>query len=182
MSVNTEPKLSTARLVARLGLVVVAMFGFGYVMVPIYDVFCDITGLNGKTSDEVATAPVIVDTSRTVTVEFDATLNEYMQWEFAPEVHKVTVHPGELKTVNYRVRNRMDQDVNGQAVPSVAPGQAAEYLKKTECFCFTQQTLKAGEVRDMPVTFFIDPALPDDVHVVSLSYTFFDLAKLASHP
>lgn len=182
MTKQAEHKLSHGRLVLRLGLVVVAMFGFGYLMVPIYDVFCDITGLNGKTSNEVAVAPVIVDKSRTVTVEFDSTLNESMQWDFEPEVNKIKVHPGEVMTVNYTVHNRMARDVDGQAVPSVAPGAAAEYLKKTECFCFTQQTLKAGEQKVMPVTFFVDPELPDDVRILTLSYTFFDTTKLASNP
>ncbi|MCP5142255.1 MAG: cytochrome c oxidase assembly protein [Chromatiales bacterium] len=181
MASNSDAKLSTARLVTRLGLVVVAMFGFGYLMVPIYDVFCDITGLNGKTSNEVAVAPVIVDTSRTVTVEFDSTLNEAMQWDFQPDVRKLSVHPGEVKTVTYRVRNRMAQAVDGQAIPSVAPGGAAEYLKKTECFCFTQQTLNAGEEKLMPVTFFVDPELPADIRYLTLSYTFFDVTKVASN-
>lgn len=178
---KSETKLSSTRLVFRLGLVVVAMFGFGYLMVPIYDVFCDITGLNGKTSDEVAVAPVIVDTSRTITVDFDSTLNESMQWDFKPEVRKLQLHPGEVATVSYRVRNRMAHEVTGQAIPSIAPGEAAEYMKKTECFCFTQQTLNAGEEKLMPVTFYVDPDLPEDVHYLTLSYTFFDVTNMASN-
>ncbi len=174
-------KVSNTKLLKKLGMVVVAMFGFGYLMVPIYDVFCEITGLNGKPSNEVAIAPVLLDKSRLVTVEFDATLNEYLPWEFKPQTHKVKVHPGELTTVYYKVTNRTKNDMVGQAVPSVVPSKAAEHMKKTECFCFTQQKLAAGETRDMPVTFYVDPKIQKNVNIMSLSYTFFDASKVAQN-
>lgn len=166
-------------LIGKLATAVIAMFGFGYLMVPIYDVFCDITGLNGKVDTVAASQSLLVDKSRTVTVEFDATGNEYLPFEFTPEFTKIKVHPGEMRTVYYKVRNTSEQNMIGQAVPSVAPSKAAEHLKKTECFCFTQQKFAAGEVRDMPVTFYLDTELPEDVSIMTLSYTFFDVGKLA---
>ncbi len=167
----------TARTVRRLLLVVGLMFGFGFAMVPLYDVFCDITGLNGKTEDRAADITGIeIDDSRTVTVEFIASVNQGLPWEFRPEVAKMQVHPGQPMVVNYYARNRASRTITGRAVPSVAPGQAARYFKKTECFCFTEQTFGPGEGRDMPVQFVVDPALPPEIEVVSLSYTFFDQA------
>lgn len=154
--------------------VVIGMFGFGFAMVPLYDVFCDVTGLNGKTGDQATLVDSLeVDTSREVEVEFVASLNENMPWEFRPLQHSVTVHPGEPTRIEYIAINRTDKAITGQAVPSVAPGQAAEYFQKTECFCFTEQKLEAGEEKRMPVIFVVDPDLPADVSQLALSYTFF---------
>lgn len=170
------------RLALKLAGVTVGMFAFGFAMVPIYDVFCEITGLNGKTGRaEVAQAAAMpVDESRTVTVEFLASLNQSMNWGFTPAVASTTVHPGEMRTVHYRVNNRHDRAVAGQAVPSVTPGEAAAYFKKVECFCFSRQELGAGEAREMPVRFVVSPDLPDHIHTISLSYTFFDVTRTAS--
>ncbi len=154
--------------------VVIGMFGFGFAMVPLYDVFCDITGINGKTGDQVTRLDSMqVDTSRQVEVEFIASLNANMPWEFKPVQHSVTVHPGEPTRIEYVAVNRTSKAIVGQAVPSVAPGRAAEYFQKTECFCFTEQKLEAGEEKLMPVIFVVDPELPDDVSQLALSYTFF---------
>ena len=160
--------------IRKLLFVVVGMFGFGFALVPLYDVFCDITGLNGKTSGRyVVEAPITIDTSREIKVEFLANLNDGMPWEFEPLIRSVRVHPGESARIEYVVRNNTDKDVVGQAIPSVSPGQAASYFQKTECFCFTEQVLKAGEEKVMPVVFMIDPAIDEDVREVTLSYTFF---------
>ncbi|ADE13284.1 cytochrome c oxidase assembly protein CtaG/Cox11 [Nitrosococcus halophilus Nc 4] len=169
------------RLVLRLTLVVVAMFGFGYAMVPLYNVFCDITGLNGK-PDNVAVSAAkagTVDTSRTVTVELLANVNSQLSWEIKPEVSKISIHPGEVTKVSYYASNLADHSVTGQAIPSISPGLAAKHLHKTECFCFNEQVLQAGEKKEMPVVFFIDPKLPNDYSVVTLSYTFFDVGASA---
>ena len=161
--------------------VVVGMFGFGFAMVPLYDVFCDITGLNGKTGDQAALVDGLkIDTSREVEVEFVASLNENMPWEFKPLQHSVTVHPGEPTRIEYVAINRTDKAITGQAVPSVAPGQAAEYFQKTECFCFTEQVLQPGERIDMPVSFYVDPEMVEDrdakyIHTITLSYTFYEI-------
>lgn len=167
------------RVFRNLLLVTVAMFGFGFALVPLYDVFCKVTGLNGKTgripAAEAQSRPV--DKDRLVTVEFVATTNEDLPWEFAPLVHRLKVHPGEINQVTYFVRNRADEAIVGQAVPSLAPGVAAKYLNKTECFCFTQQTLQPYEVREMPVRFVVDRDLPREISTLTLSYTFFDAKR-----
>lgn len=150
------------------------MFGFGFALVPLYDVFCDITGINGKTGGKVTFSKEMkIDTSREIKVEFIATLNENMPWEFKPMTYSIKVHPGQPSRIEYLARNKTNHTIIGNAVPSVAPGLAAQYFQKTECFCFTEQELKAGEEKRMPVVFVIDPALPDDIHELTLSYTFF---------
>ena len=163
------------RVVTRLALVVLGMFGFGFALVPLYDVFCQVTGLNGKTGRielEQALSDN-VDTGRMVTVEFLASVNSELPWEFRPVVKRISVHPGEVTEVRYQARNLDAHSVTGQAVPSLAPGLAAKYFNKTECFCFTRQTLGPHEARDMPLRFVVDPDLPADIRTVSLSYTFY---------
>ena len=167
-------------MVLKLAGITLAMFGFGYLLVPIYEVFCDITGLGGRTSNQAATVAVAPDMSRSVRVEFVASVNANGPWEFRPEVPSMTVHPGQMYTTTYWARNLRDLDVVGHAVPSVAPGTAARYFNKTECFCFTEQQFAPNEGRDMPVIFIIDPDLPAHVETVTLSYTFFDRAGLAA--
>jgi len=168
-------KQANQRIVKRLGIAAVAMFGFGFALVPLYDVFCDITGINGKTGrielEEALSQKV--DEERLVTVEFLATVNSDLPWEFRPMVRKIKVHPGEVTEVNYFARNKTENLVAGQAIPSVAPGLAAKYFNKTECFCFTRQTLGPGESKEMPLRFIVDPELPENVRTVSLSYTFY---------
>ena len=137
----------------------VAMFGFGYLMVPIYDVFCDITGLNGKTG----------------TISTAVELFDMISVEFQPEVSSMMVHPGKTYETRYVATNRLDRSRAGQAVPSVAPSRAATHFNKTECFCFEQQHFEARERKEMPLIFVVDPALPRDIDTVTLSYTFFEL-------
>jgi len=162
------------KVIRNLLFAVVGMFGFGFALVPLYDVFCDITGLNGKTGEQyVSDAPIQIDTSREIKVEFLANLNAEMPWDFEPLTRSVRVHPGEASRIEYVVRNNTDRDIVGQAIPSVAPGLAAAHFQKTECFCFTEQVLKAGEEKIMPVVFMIDPSLDEDISEVTLSYTFF---------
>ena len=162
------------RMVRRLLLVTAAMFGFGFALVPLYDVLCQVTGLNGKTSGRVAVVePMRVDESRTVTVEFVASLNLGAPWEFAPQVTRMQVHPGQFYQTHFCAKNVASQPMTGQAIPSVTPGLAASHFQKIECFCFNRQRFQAGEGRQMPVTFRIDPELPPDVRTVTLSYTFF---------
>ena len=168
---------SNTKLVKRLLLVVTGMFGFGFAMVPLYNVFCDLTGLNGKVGGRVEVAGVEADLNRTVMVEFVANVNQTMPWEFRPEVARMEVHPGKMYRTSFYAHNQTDRLMVGQAIPSVTPGIAAQHFKKTECFCFTEQQFAAGEGRDMPVMFMVDPELPDDVEVVTLSYTFFDKQK-----
>jgi len=164
----------TPKVIRKLLLLVVVMFGFGFALVPLYDVFCDVTGINGKTGGKVnfESAP-IVDESRTIKITFLTSLNEMMPWEFKPEQSFVNVHPGVPTTINFIAKNTSNRNIIGQAVPSVAPGLAAAYFQKTECFCFTQQELKAGEEKLMPVTFIVNSELPEEMSEIVLSYTFF---------
>lgn len=163
-------------LVSKLLLVTVLMFGFGFALVPLYDVFCEVTGINGKTSNVPATVLADgIDTSREVTIEFLARPNKDMPWIFQPEIRRLTVHPGEVHVVNYLAENPTGRMIVGQAVPSVSPGQAALYLHKIECFCFTQQQLAAGNKMLMPVQFYVDPALPAQFSTITLNYTLYDV-------
>ncbi len=167
-------------LTAQLVVLVIGMFGFGFALVPLYDVFCDITGLNGKTDSQAAVVAEAPDTDRTVTVEFIGNVNESAPWSFRPAVARMEVHPGKLYDTTFFAENLTDEVLVGQAVPSVAPGQAARHFQKTECFCFTRQEFAAGEGRDMPVRFIVAPELPGYVETVTLSYTFFATEQVAA--
>ena len=167
------------RMVFTIALVAVLMFGFGFALVPLYDAFCKVTGLNGKTSNEASlVAKGGVDESRTITVQFVTSVNESMPWAFKAKTFQIQLHPGEMRRVDFYAKNLSNHTITAQAVPSVTPGQAAVYLKKTECFCFTQQTLKPGEEIDMPVIFHSDRDLPANIHTITLSYTMFDTASI----
>ena len=150
------------------------MFGFGFMLVPLYEKLCEVTGINliGGPDEVVNTQ---VDTSRLVTVQFDANIHD-LPWNFRPLQGEIKVHPGALTTIAYEVSNTRDVAVTGQAVPSYGPQQAGLYFRKMECFCFARQTLQAGEQRIMPVAFVLDPELPADVSTITLSYTFFEIA------
>lgn len=159
---------------AWLLMLAVGMFGFAFALVPLYAKFCELTGLNGKTAGQVAyTAPQAPLDDRLVTIQFLAEVGTGMPWEFRPMEHQLLVRPGTQYTTQFYVRNRATTPVTGQAIPSVSPGQAALHLHKTECFCFTQQQLAGGEEMEMPVTFFIDTDLPEDINTLSLSYTLY---------
>ncbi len=158
-----------------LALLAVGMFGFGYLLVPLYDKFCEITGIGGRTA-ETAVAEVLsteVDTSRLVTVHFDSNVNSALPWRFEPTERMKQVHPGQMYETVYIAHNRSDQTLVAQAVPSVAPGLAALYFNKTECFCFTEQVLGPGESREMPVRFFVDANLPSRTDLITLSYIIY---------
>ncbi len=176
MSVTTrETKLDNLELLKKLAVCVALMFCFGYAMVPIYEKFCQVTGVrNLLQPDAIAPVNSQIDKSRWVTVEFDANTRK-LPWQFKPEVTRLKVHPGELSQVVYEITNEQSRKMTGQAVPSYGPKQAAEYFKKLECFCFEKKSLHAGETRKMPVVFVIDPKLPDHINTITLSYTFFEI-------
>jgi cytochrome c oxidase assembly protein subunit 11 len=161
------------RMLAKLAVATVAMFGFGFALVPFYYKICEVTGIN-KGAEQSLVKNTQIDTSRWVTLEFDANINEALPWRFRPEIRSMKVHPGQLVQVEYEVTNTSDAQIVGQAVPSYGPARAAAAFKKIECFCFTPQTLAAGETRRMPVLFVLDPALEAGLHTVTLSYTFFE--------
>ena len=168
-------------MVAKLAVIVCGMFLFGYALVPLYRAICEMTGINVLAlSDRQSgvTAPKLpantqIDTSRSVTVEFDA--NSRGAWLFKPAQSTIQVHPGELATVVYEFQNTQSRIMSAQAIPSYAPSQAALYFNKLECFCFNQYTLSPGEKKQWPVAFVIDPKLPKDVKTITLSYTFFEV-------
>jgi cytochrome c oxidase assembly protein subunit 11 len=169
------------RTLGKLIVVAAVMFGFGYAMVPIYRQVCEALGLNVLTQKDgtiARPANTQVDMSRTIVVELDG--NAQGPWRFRPTRRSVSVHPGEMTTVVYEVVNTQARTVAAQAIPSYAPQSATPYFKKIECFCFTQQTLKANEARQMPVVFFIDPGLPREVKTITLSYTFFEIGGAAA--
>jgi cytochrome c oxidase assembly protein subunit 11 len=158
----------------KLAVVACAMFGFGFALVPFYKKICEVTGINNVLKrDEVKNTQV--DATRKVTLELDTNLRSNLPWTFRPLEKSVTLHPGELKQVMFEIRNHSDRPVTGQAIPSYGPQLAGQHFRKLECFCFTQQTLQPGEVKQMPVVFVIDHALPDEVNTVTLSYTFFEV-------
>ena len=166
-------------------LLAAGMFGFAFALVPLYEVFCEVTGLNGKTGGRTTASmqSLLLDNKgdekgkaaidRTVTIQFFAQVGNGMPWEFRPTERQLRVRPGESYTTRFYVRNRANQAVTGQAVPSVSPGVAALHLHKTECFCFTQQRLEAGAEMEMPVTFIVDNELPEEIQTFSLSYTLY---------
>jgi len=176
---DTQNNISKS-IVTKLALVCVCMFGFGYALVPLYDVFCDLTGLR-FTDDEkqLVSQEIKEDTSRLVTIEFDASLNQSMPWDIRPAVSKLQVHPGRVYTTNYIAKNNTQSEMIGRAVPSITPYVANRHLIKTECFCFENQIIEAGKEVEMPLSFMINPKLPKDVKVVTLSYTFFDITQSA---
>lgn len=165
----------------RLSTAAAGMFVFGFALVPLYDVVCELTGFNGRSSGMALAADVTeqADESRTVTVEFLTTVNGGQDWKFAPETQRIDVHPGKLYTVNFTAQNPHGDTIIAQAVPSVAPWNAARYLKKTECFCFRQQPFAAHEEKHMPVRFMLERDLPAEVDTVTLSYTMFDVTQIA---
>ncbi|WP_299081467.1 cytochrome c oxidase assembly protein [uncultured Paraglaciecola sp.] len=173
---NSKVENKNNKMVAKLLVIVVAMFGFGFALVPLYDVLCDALGINGKTADTAAVYQTVeVDESRLVTVDFITRINTGMPWEFRAETRRVKVHPGQLEQVNFYVKNPAKTAIVGQAVPSVSPGPAALYMNKTECFCFEQQKLLAGEEVLMPMKFYVDPQLPKDITYFTVQYTLYNV-------
>jgi cytochrome c oxidase assembly protein subunit 11 len=163
-------------MLGKLIVVAVLMFGFGWALIPVYRQICELTGVNVLTpKDEFVAAPTNsqIDSSRTVTVEFDA--NTTGPWRFRPTVSSMQVHPGEMAQIVYEVVNTQPRAMDAQAIPSYAPQQATPYFMKVECFCFKQQKLGPNEAKQMPVVFYIDPKLPKNVNTITLSYTFFEI-------
>ena len=176
-----NPRFHNSTMLRKLAVVVLAMFGFGYALVPIYNAICQMTGVNILALAELVVpgekakvpANTQVDTSRTITVEFDA--NSRGPWQFKPAQSSLQVHPGEVMTVIYEFQNTQNRRMAAQAIPSYAPQQAAAHFNKLECFCFNEYTLEAGEKKSWPVVFVIDPRLSKDVRTITLSYTFFEV-------
>lgn len=186
MSIKSATKRQrNRRLILLLGGAVIVMFAFGYALVPLYDTLCNVLGINGKTNNSAISydaAQTSIDKSRLVTVEFISNIPTETLWEFYPLTKKVRIHPGEIKQLAFFARNQTDHTSTVQAVPSVTPAIASKYLKKTECFCFTQQTLEGQGSMEMPLLFHLDPELPAYINTVTLSYTLYDVTDRKIKP
>lgn len=157
-------------------------FAFGFALVPLYDVFCQVTGIGTRAQLSIAATPdaSAPDMSRTVVVEFTASVPDNGPWVFAPVVASMEVHPGRLYEARYTAQNLAGRDSTGQAVPSIAPLRAARFFQKTECFCFTPQRFVRDEKRDLRVRFIVDRDLPPGIDRLTLSYAFYDVTRVAS--
>jgi len=175
---SANPAFDTA---IKLVAVAAAMFAFVFVvMVPLYDVLCDALGINGKTSGQAYTSVQTgVDESREITMQFVATNNDGMPWEFRPTDRVMVINPGAVNDTVFYARNPLPRNMVAQAIPSVSPARAAQYLHKTECFCFNRQPLAGRSSAEMPLQFIIDRDLPKDINTVTLSYTIFDVTEMA---
>ncbi len=177
---NKLSKFKHVKLITTLVAIVLGMFAFGFALVPIYNSLCNALGINGKTRSEAViydAKKIKIAQDRTVLVQFVATNNSGIPWAFYPKVNEVRVHPGEIAQLAFYAENKTDYRMTVQAIPSVTPGIAAKYIKKTECFCFTQQALNGHEAMDMPLLFHLDNDLPENVHTITLSYTLFDVSN-----
>lgn len=176
--ISENPTVDT---VTKLVVVAISMFAFVFVvMVPLYDVLCDALGINGKTSDAAYTSVQAgVDESREITIQFVATNNEGMPWDFGPSVTAMKVNPGAVNDTVFHAKNPLPNAMIAQAIPSVSPARAAEYFHKTECFCFNHQPLDGETATEMPLQFIVDMDLPKDIRTITLSYTIFDVTEMA---
>lgn len=172
-----QRRVANRRLGLKLLWLVAAAILFAIGMVPLYNVMCSVTGLNGKTTNVAAAASNSVDTTRWVRVEFTGNVMPGLGWNFYPTQASIRVHPGQIETTSFMAKNMTNEVITGQAIPSISPGQASVYFKKIECFCFSQQKLNPGESKEMPLRFYVSKDLPKDVEVVTLSYAFFNAEK-----
>ena len=180
MSETDNNPTNNRSLTLRLLVLTAAMFGFGFLLVPLYDVFCEITGFAGRTNTEAAQVTEAPDESRTVRIEFNTMVNEYAPWEFSADAKSMEVHPGQMYYATFTAKNLLGTTKVAQAVPSVAPIVAADHFKKIECFCFTSQEFAGHEERAMPLQFIVDPDLPEYVDTITLQYTFFDTLRVSA--
>ena len=176
----SDDRLSANRKTLKMAAIIaVGMFGFGFALWPMYNILCDITGFRGtslvKGEQAAASLPAEPDYSRTVTVSFDATVNSQLGWKLTPEIRQMEVHPGKLYETHYLAENIESHGIVGQAAYNVSPARASFYFAKTECFCFTRQTLAGGETREMPIRFMLSPDIPDGVNTVTMAYTFYHI-------
>ncbi len=173
---------SNNKLITKLVLSVALMFGFGFALVPLYDVFCRVTGINGKVDLTPAEFLQSSQSNRLLKIQFIAVNNESMPWQFKPSSYSMKVKLGKTYQTSYQAANLTANNMVAQAVPSVSPSEAAQYLQKVDCFCFNRQPLKAGEEKKMGLAFNIDPKMPEYIKTITLSYTLFDITDEDSKP
>jgi cytochrome c oxidase assembly protein subunit 11 len=178
LTAKQQVDLKNKKLVRKLIWMVIGSLLFAFALVPLYDVLCTLTGLNGKTNNTAAVLSTAkVDETRWVNVQFTTNVMPGLGWNFYPKQASIKLHPGKIETVIFIAKNTTNEVVVGRAVPSITPGIAAANLKKIECFCFVNQSLKPGEEKEMPLRFFVSPELPRDVSDMTLSYAFFPAVK-----
>lgn len=178
MALEQTQAAANKKLAFKLVWIIAGALLFAFALVPLYDVICSVTGLNGKTkSTPESASQAVVDLQREVTVQFVSSVMPGLGWNFYPKQSSVKVHPGQVTTVMFEAKNTTNVEVAGQAIPSVTPGKASAHLKKIECFCFVRQTLKPGEVKALPLRFFVSAELPKDVQEMTLSYSFFPASQ-----
>ncbi|WP_017443745.1 cytochrome c oxidase assembly protein [Gayadomonas joobiniege] len=173
-----DTEAAQKKLIKRLCLVVVCMFAFGFALVPLYDVFCDVTGINGRTVNRVQLTdklPTQVDANRQLKVEFISINQGGNDWSFESLANQMLLQPGAMQEVSFNIQNHSQQDAYVQTIPSVSPGQAALYLHKLECFCFEQQKVAAGESKNFVIKFYIDTELPQNIQQLTLAYTLYPI-------
>lgn len=181
-AIDTEREKANKKLVRKLMWGVLGALLFAFALVPLYNVICSVTGLNGKTNTFPAQMSKQVDLSREVTVELTSSVMPGLGWNFYPETPRIKVHPGQIESVTFVAKNVTNEVATGQAIPSISPGEATPYFKKIECFCFQRQALNPGEVKKMPLRFYVSPDVPKDIHVITLSYAFFNAVKTDKSP
>ncbi|HSH87644.1 MAG: cytochrome c oxidase assembly protein [Methylophilus sp.] len=175
---NQDKSEANRKLAFKLAWILAGALVFAFALVPLYDVICSVTGLNGKTSNVAQTAAKQkVDLSREVTVQFVSSVMPGLGWNFYAKQNSIKVHPGQVTVVMFEAKNTTSEVVAGQAIPSVTPGKASAHLKKIECFCFVKQSLNPGQVKQLPLRFFISTDLPPEVNELTLSYSFFPASK-----
>jgi len=178
LTAKEQVDLKNKKLVTKLVLLVIGSLLFAFALVPLYDVLCSLTGLNGKTSNTAALIPTAkLDNTRWVNVQFTTNVMPGLGWNFYPKQPNIKLHPGKIETVIFVAKNTTNEVATGRAIPSITPGLAAANLKKIECFCFVNQSLKPGEEKEMPLRFFVSPELPKDISDMTLSYAFFPAVK-----
>jgi cytochrome c oxidase assembly protein subunit 11 len=186
MNQTAEQSRKNRKMLLILSGLVVGMFGFGFALVPLYDLYCKAVGINKIESVPQLSEQAVVmaaqepQLDREVTVSFDVNVRDGLPWDFEAVEYKVTVHPGQKSLVKFRVRNRAQEAVVGQAIPAVTPWQATPYLAKLECFCFNKQELQPGEEVEMPLYFVVSPDIPEEMESMVLSYTFMNIDKDAT--
>ena len=169
------------KLIGQLLLMAIGAFAFGvFLLPPLYDVFCEVTGFGGRTNAQAIAVVEAPDLTRETRIEFNTTLNSYAQFEFAADIDSMTVHPGKMYYATFTAKNLTNENKVAQAVPSVSPVSAVKHFVKIECFCFTSQEYLAGEERSMPLQFIVDPNLPEFVDTITLQYTYFDTTSIAA--
>lgn len=182
MTGESDKAITNSGLVVRLGIAACAMFAFGFALVPLYDIFCEVTGIRIPIeASEAADITEDPSRSRTITLELLANTNNGAPWDFQPLSDSIEVQTGLMQDTEFYARNLSGQAINGVATPDIRPAEAGKYFRKVECFCFDEQQFAVDEARNLSVRFYVDPDLPEHIDTITLSYTLFAKQRVASN-